>query len=189
MSFARHERNTDPVLFELLKLERRRVERLLRHFVGVDSGRGDFEIAGVEQQVDFRSAAVRMTLRVDRIDRMADGSLSIMDYKTGARKKFLRGDGQPGEIQLIAYASALEEPVSSLTLAFVDGRDEAFSGAGRGYTDEGQWPALLSGWQQLVSNACDEMSRGDVRINSKQGSREARILNLISRYSEICRDA
>lgn len=188
-ALARHQRHCDDVLFELLELERERIKRLLRNFVSADAARDYFEIASVEQQVDFAAAAVRLSLRVDRIDRMADGSLAILDYKTGSKKKFLRSDGQPGEIQLVAYASALDEPVAALALVYIDSRELVFSGAGRGFTDEEEWPDRLQEWQQLVQRACDEMSGGDVRINAAQGIQEARYLNLLSRYTESRRDA
>ncbi len=188
-AFGRHERHCDDVLFELLQLERMRIRRLLKDFVRVDAARGDFEIASVEQQIDFSAAAVNLSLRVDRIDRMADGSLAILDYKTGSKKNFLRSDGQPGEIQLVAYASALDEPVAALALVYIDSREMTFSGAGRGYTEETEWPDLLRGWQQLVQRACDEMSLGDVRVNAVQGAQDARYLNLLSRYTESRRNA
>ena len=188
-AFARHERHCDEVFFELLQLERKRIKRLLKNFVNVDIARDHFEIASVEQQIDFAAAAVRLSLRVDRIDRMADGSLAILDYKTGSKKNFLRSDGRPGEIQLVAYASAVDTPVASLALVYIDSREMVFSGAGRAYTDEEEWPGLLRDWQQLVQRACDEMSAGDVRVNAAQGVQEARYLNLLSRFTESRRDA
>ena len=188
-AFARHERHSDDVLLELLQLERKRIRRLLREFVIADIARDYLEIATVEQQVDFSESGVSLSLRVDRIDRMEDGSLAILDYKTGTRRNFLQSDGQPGEIQLVAYASAMDKPVASLALVCIDSRELVFSGAGRGYTSDEEWPGLLQEWQQLVHRACDEMSRGDVRINAAQGVQEARYLNLLSRYTERRRDA
>ncbi len=188
-AFARHERHCDDVLFALLQLERRRIRRLVRHFVEKDSARDAFEVASVEQEIDFSAAAVKLNLRVDRIDRMADGSLAILDYKTGSKRNFLRSDGGPAEIQLVAYASALEEPVASMALVYIDSREIVFSGAGTGYTNEEDWPELLRNWQQLVQRACDEMSGGDVRVNAAQGVQDARYLNLLSRYTESRRHA
>ncbi|MCP5092950.1 MAG: hypothetical protein GY949_18710, partial [Gammaproteobacteria bacterium] len=76
-AFARHERNTDAVLAELFKLERRRMSGLLRNFVGIDREREDFSIAFVEHEVEFAAANVRLQLRVDRIDRLPDDTLAI----------------------------------------------------------------------------------------------------------------
>lgn len=188
VAFAGHERDTDSVLLELFKLERHRISELLRHFVSIDATREDFAIAHVEHEVSFAEADVRLQLRVDRIDQMPDGTLAILDYKTGARKRFLQSDGQPSEIQLVAYASALDEPVSAVALINIDTREVSFDGAGRGYTDPAGWQDTLCGWKQTVNRACDDLSRGDVRINAAQGVKDARYFNLLSRYTELRRD-
>ena len=187
-AFARHERNTDTILMELFKLERGRVGQLLRYLVAVDLAREKFSIAAVERDVAFAEADVRLQLRVDRIDRLPDGSVAILDYKTGAKKKFLQGDGQPKEIQLIAYACALDDPVGALVLVNIDSREVSFDGAGRGYTDDAGWNDLLASWKLQVIAACKEMSLGDVRINRLQGVKDARYFNLLSRYTELRRD-
>jgi hypothetical protein len=131
---------------------------------------------------------VRLQLRVDRIDRMRDGSLAILDYKTGAKKKFLQSDGRPREIQLIAYASAIEDPVSALALVNIDSREVSFDGAGRGFTGDADWDTWLADWKQLVRSACTDLSLGDVRINGVQGVNDARQFNLLSRFTELRRD-
>ncbi len=188
-AFARRERNTDGVLSELFKLERLRIAQLLRQFVGVDRARAEFAIASVERDVAFAEAGVHMQLRVDRIDRLSDGTLAVLDYKTGAKKKFLQSDGQPKEIQLIAYAFALDDPVSAVALVNVDTREVGFDGAGQGYSDEANWQASLGAWKRIVRIACQEMTGGDVRINAVQGVKDARYFNLLSRYTELRRDA
>jgi len=189
IAFARHERNTDGVLMELFRLERRRIAQLLRHFLGVDVARGEFKVAEVEHTVAFAEAEVSLQLRVDRIDRLSDGALAILDYKTGARRRFLQSNGQPKEIQLIAYACAMDDPVAAVALVNIDTREVSFDGAGRGYTEEAGWDGVLADWKRHVVLACEELSRGDVRINAAQGARDARNLNLLSRYTELRRDA
>ncbi|MBT8089458.1 MAG: PD-(D/E)XK nuclease family protein [Gammaproteobacteria bacterium] len=188
-AFARHERESDGVLMQLLNLERNRVGGLLQRFVAVDLGRGEFSIAAVEHAVGFAEAGVRLQLRVDRIDRLPDETLVILDYKTGAKKKFLQSDGQPREFQLIAYACALDDPVAAVALVNIDSREVSFDGAGRGYTAETDWHDSLADWQRQVRTACKDLSLGDVRINRLQGVRDARYFNLLSRYTELRRDA
>ncbi len=187
-AFYRQERDTDAVLLELFKLERLRVADLLRQFVGVDREREAFAVAELEHEVLFAEADVGLQLRVDRIDRLGDGSLSVLDYKTGAKKKFLRGDGQPQEIQLVAYACALDGLISALALVNVDTREVNFDGAGRGYTDPAAWNETLAEWKRRVAEACVDLSRGDVRINRLQGIADARAFNLLSRYTELRHD-
>jgi hypothetical protein len=176
------------VLKELFRLERHRIDELLQKFVSVDLARGDFTIAAVEHMVAFAEAGVRLELRVDRIDRMRDGTVAVLDYKTGAKRKFLQSDGQPKEIQLIAYACALDAPVSALALVNVDSREISFDGAGQGYTDSAEWSDTIANWKRSVVVACEDLSRGDVRINRAQGIKDARSFNLLSRYTELRRD-
>lgn len=185
---GRHERYADGVLVEMLKLERQRIGRLLRHFVTVDTKRDDFSVECIEEEISFSEAGIYLPLRVDRIDRLPDGTLAILDYKTGAKKKFLRSDGQPRELQLVVYAAAVDGPVSALAVVNIDSRDVGFDGVGQGYTNEADWHDALTAWKREVSRACEQLSDGDVRINAAQSVKEARYLNLLSRYTELRRD-
>jgi hypothetical protein len=187
-AFIRHERNTDAVLHQLLQLERRRIEALLRQFVALDGSRGEFSIASVEGKFDFVSGRVELPLRFDRIDSFDDGSIAIIDYKTGSKKRLLNHSGEVQEIQLFVYACATDVPVSALTLINIDSREISFDGAGRGYRNEDSWAELLQRIKEQIAAACDDLSRGDVRINIEQGVQAARPLNLLTRYTELKRD-
>jgi probable DNA repair protein len=187
-AFSDRERNTDKALMQLFAMERRRVGGLLREFLVLDAARDAFVVASVEREVEFAEAGVHLQLRVDRIDQLTDGSIAILDYKTGAEKKFLTSKGQPREIQLVAYACAVDEPVAALALVNVDSRTMGFNGAGVGYTDPDVWTEQLSEWAALVRSACRELCAGDVRLNSAQAVLDARPLNLLTRFTELRND-
>lgn len=186
-AFSRHERNADNVLLALLAMERLRVAGLLRDFVVVDTARDAFVVASVERSVEFAEAGVRLQLRVDRIDRLADERIAILDYKTGAEKKLLTSKGEPREIQLVAYACAIDEPVAALALVNVDSRSLGFNGAGTGFTNPEEWPEQLATWSGIVRSACEELTAGDVRIDLTQAVADARPFNLLSRFTELRR--
>lgn len=188
-AFSRHERNADKVLLALLAMERRRIAGLLRDFMAIDTARDEFVVASVEREVEFAEAGVRLKLRVDRIDRLEDGRIAILDYKTGAEKKFLTSKGDPREIQLVAYACAVEEPVAALALVNVDSRTIGFNGAGAGYPKSENWPQQLSDWSAVVRAACLALTAGDVRVNMSQTVEDARPLNLLTRFTELRNDS
>lgn len=187
-AFGRHERNADRVLLALLAMERRRVAGLLHSFVKIDAARAPFVVDSVERSVEFVEAGVRLHLRVDRIDRLEDGSIAILDYKTGAEKKLLTSKGEPREIQLVAYACAVDDPVAALALVNVDSRTIVFNGAGTAYSDSETWPEQLAAWTDNVRNACARLTAGDVRVDMSQALADARPLNLLSRFTELCND-
>jgi ATP-dependent helicase/DNAse subunit B len=59
--------------------------------------------------------SIRLRGRIDRIDRLADGSLIVWDYKTGSRRRFSEGDPlQAGTtVQWALYAAAAEQLVDA----------------------------------------------------------------------------
>jgi hypothetical protein len=187
-AFARHEKQSDDVLRGLLALERERVAGLLHEFVASDVERNGFSVVAVERKLELAEAGVRIELRIDRMDRLAGGGLVIIDYKTGAEKLFLDSKGSPREIQLVAYACAVGEPVAALALANVDSRVVGFKGAGEGFGDTQDWEARLAGWSGIVREACREIAQGDVRIDTRQSIDDARPLNLLSRFTELRND-
>lgn len=187
-AFARHERNVDAVLRQLLLLERRRISKLLRQFIAIDAARDSFQVASVEGKFEFVAGHIRLPLRFDRIDSVGEQGIAILDYKTGAKKRLLNRKREVQEIQLFVYACATEAPVSALALVSVDSREIAFDGVGLGYTDIDEWPELLQQVKAQIAAACDEISNGDVRLNIEQGIKSARPLNLLTRYTELRRD-
>ena len=184
----RHLRQGDAVLHQLLQLERDRTLEVVTDFVLKDRQRGDFKVDALEGELEFERGALRLKLRFDRIDRYADGSIGIIDYKTGAARQLLLRDGTVKEVQLFVYAAATDEPVAMLALANLDPRDTGFNGAGRGFTDEGSWQGLLEAVTGDIDAACTQLVAGDVRVIAGQGASKARQLNLLSRYTEMRHD-
>ena len=187
-AILRHERNTDSVLRQLLKLENTRVRRILRQFVDLDARRDDFAVLSVEGKLDFCRGAVRLPLRFDRMDQLPDGGIAIIDYKTGSPKQLVDRRGTIKDIQLFVYAAACEPPASTLMLANIDSREISFSGAGLGFTDEPGWAAILDAANGQIADACRGLTEGDVRVNVQQGAQAARPHSLLSRFAELQRD-
>lgn len=187
-AFARRERYADGVLGQLFALERRRVAGLLRRLVAVDLEREPFQIACVEEALEFSLSGIDLRLRCDRIDRFEDGAVLILDYKTGASKKFLDGRGEPHDAQLVVYACAVRDAVAGMGLYNVDSRSVAIDGAERSMMSPQDWEQTLTRWKTDVATAAGEFQRGDVRINAWQSIKDARPLNLLSRFTELRRD-
>jgi hypothetical protein len=105
-------------------------------------------------------------------------------------KTLLTKDGEPKELQLVVYASAMDEPVGGLVLINVDSREIVYRGAGRSEWDRSPhelWDARLDGWKQLVDDALAQLAAGDVRLNAALTTLENRRLNVLSRIEEIKR--
>jgi probable DNA repair protein len=186
-AFLRHEKNADRVLLQLLALEKYRVAGLLKSVISLERDREPFVIIDTERATDFHMDGVQLGLRIDRIDKLDDGSIVILDYKTGARKQFLDRDGEPKDLQLLVYACAVTEPVADLGLFNIDSRGVDIDGAGQHFTPKIDWDTSLSRWTGLVADAATNLRRGDVRLDALQTNESARTLMLLSRLGEIRR--
>lgn len=187
-AFERQERYSDGVLGQLFALERKRVAGLLRRLVAIDLEREPFQIHSVEETLEVSISGIDLRLRCDRIDRFEDGPVLILDYKTGANKKFLDGQGDPHDIQLVVYACAVNDAVAGMGLYNVDSRLVAIDGAGRSMMSTQDWEQTLTRWKTDVATAAREFQQGDVRVNAWQTIKDARPLSLLSRFAELRRD-
>ncbi len=179
------ERRADDTLRQLLKLERHRVADLLRSVVALDSDRDDFAIAGVETTQAFVAGELELRLRVDRIDRLGNDELLILDYKTGQRRQFVNSAMEADDIQLIVYACAVAEPIAGLAFVNVDSRNVDLNGAGRELTPQLDWESTLAGWRAEVLAAAETFALGDVRLNGALPIKASRSFGLLSRIREL----
>ncbi len=186
-AFQRYERHADALLFNLLALEEARTAQLLRRVLQIDAERPPFTVASVEASTQARVGDIQLHLRCDRIDRAADGSLIILDYKTGVKKKFLTRD-MPREWQLVVYATLPQEAVGALALFNVDSRETFIDGAGPALQETQDWDVRLQEWKAAVLDLATQIARGDVRLNGRLSSRDAAPLALLSRIAELDRD-
>ena len=192
-ALAPHERQADGVLRRLLALERRRLNGILLDFMAVENQRAAFAIEALESKLHLDVHGVGIDLRVDRIDRLADGSLVIIDYKSGALRTLLDREGQPKDVQLVVYAAALGRDVGALALVNLGSSGIRYRAIGRGAEWGGleaeEWERRLGGWKAMVDGALRRFAAGDVRVNVSRGADESRPLGLMSRVEELKRES
>jgi len=115
------------------------------------------------------------------VDRLEDGSLAVIDYKTGAQAEVRAWlDERPRLPQLPAYVQALgPERVSAVAFARVRSGDTGYAGVSR---DDGpfpglrvpgakggprgfdSWEQLLAEWQRRLEALALEYAAGDARL-------------------------
>jgi RecB family exonuclease len=148
-------------------------------------------VVGVETTLGYASSGVLLELRVDRMDRLADGSLLIIDYKTGATKSLLDRHGELLEVQLVVYACAVGGDIGGLALVNVDSRGISYKGTGGsvewGRLTQEAWDRQLQGWKSSVHRAMAQIAAGDVRIDLTPSANRRRTLDVLSRIEELKR--
>ena len=156
-------------------IEAERLTGLVCEWLTVERDRPQaFEVAALERKQRVEIAGLQLDTRVDRIDRLADGSLAVIDYKTGRQVRIDSWfDARPGEPQLPLYCLQQTDDVSAALLARVRhgkpgcafvglSRDAGFApgvetaGAREGF----DWPATLQHWQRALSDLAREVVAG-----------------------------
>ena len=112
-----------------LDLEEIRLARLVSEWLNYEAERVRFSVAGTEVDRTINITGLTLKLRIDRIDRLADGSLFVIDYKTGDVSPKAWDLPRPDDVQLPLYACfALDQDPGGLAFAKLRAFDWEFAG-------------------------------------------------------------
>ena len=173
--------------------------RLLEAWLAIELARPPFALVAREQRFTLDLDGLEVRLRVDRIDRLADGRLLLLDYKTGAARADGWSGERPAEPQLPLYALAAPGDLAGLALARV--RVDEKLGAGlAGIADvelpgckplaafdlPEHWPDALAHWRRVLGALAREFREGIATIGHQhRASAEVDFLGPLNRLQEI----
>lgn len=114
-----------------LELEKVRLTRLVSEWLEYEAARAPFAVANTEVDTSVTIAGLTLKLRLDRVDKLHDGSLLIIDYKTGDVSPKSWELPRPDDVQLPLYAGfavKAGEELGGLVFAKVRAGDSCFAG-------------------------------------------------------------
>lgn len=115
-----------------LELEKLRFTRLITEWLDYETAREDFVVVDAESKTQAHVAALTLSLKLDRLDRLSDGSLLVVDYKSGDVSPKSWDLPRPEDVQLPLYASFCIAPNEALGgLVFAKMRTGRCTFAGR----------------------------------------------------------
>ncbi|TAL77205.1 MAG: hypothetical protein EPN76_08780 [Burkholderiaceae bacterium] len=168
----------------LRDLEVERAGEVLGNWLELELARAPFAVEAVERSFPWSYGSLHLTLRLDRIDRLEDERLAVIDYKTGLGKLDPENHWtrrRPIELQLPFYASLLTKEnaqVGALALARLHARvievkgladgDCGFEGLANpedwpGFAGQ-SWEQVLAQWRAAISGLAQEFVDG-VAVN------------------------
>ena len=161
-----------------IRLEQLRLRDLLKEWLKIESNRSKFEVLEKEEKKIVTFGGIEFHLRVDRIDKLADDSYLIIDYKTGIATKRNWGKDRPKEPQLPLYAITSEYSLSGLAYAILKSGELRFDG----YVEHDNiFPEAkkvevcstkerLDDWKDTLGNLADEFVKGNAVVNPRETS-------------------
>lgn len=115
-----------------LALEERRLERLIMAWLEFERTRAEFVVEKTELERTVNIAGLSLKLRLDRLDRLNDGTFLVIDYKTGAKTDSAWNLPRPEDLQLPLYAGfglEADQDLGGLVFARVrTGNEMSFAG-------------------------------------------------------------
>lgn len=180
-ALAEARRRSSGLTAHLLDLEARWLVRRVLEILECEKARPPFEVESLETARSLLLGPLRLEVRPDRVDRLADGSLVVIDYKTGANADVAAWlEERPSLPQLPAYVHALgADRVAGVAFARVRTGDTGYAGlASRGHEFTGlaapgdrawppgvpSWEVLLADWRRRLEHLASEHASGSVRL-------------------------
>jgi probable DNA repair protein len=180
-ALAEARRSAGELMARLLDLEAEWLESRVLDMVEADRVRPPFQIEALERPIPARIGPLALELRPDRVDRLADGSLAVIDYKTGSRAEVKAWLGErPRLPQLPAYVQALGSArIGAVVFARLRSGDTGYLGLARdgehfpGLAVPGsrgwpkaceRWETLLADWRLRLERLAGEFASGSARL-------------------------
>lgn len=174
-----------PKRFKAMELQRLQI--LIGDWLALEKQRLPFSVIAREAEALLSLSGLTIHLRPDRIDRLPDGSLAIMDYKTGNPGSLPWKDesGRPDEPQLPLYALASEQAVSALLFGKIKTGDSALIGIAESpiTTDTKSAPfkitlteaqqtmeQRIASWRTDLTQLAQGFRAGDARVDPKKST-------------------
>ena len=140
----------------------------------------EFAVAQLEDSQDHELAGFPLRVRMDRLDRLDDGRLIVLDYKSGAAQTFRPLDERPRQPQLLAYAVLAAGTVAGIAAVYLGADQIRWRGAaaepsllpelGRTRTPTAPWPELLGHWRRVVEDLVRDFAAGKSAVDPLPGA-------------------
>ena len=173
------------------EIEGARLKRLVIEWLNYERERAPFAVVACEQAHDVTLAGLSMRLRLDRLDRLQDGTHALIDYKTGNAKVADWLGPRMDEPQLPLYFQTSERAVTVLAFARVKrgirGKVFGFEGVSvvddllpdvvpieqkagmekKGYVS---WDVLTAEWERSLHALATDFIDGANQVDPKNGT-------------------
>ncbi len=180
------------------EVQQKWLEQLLLEWLDVEKNRAqNFKVVSLEKQQQLSIGDLTLNFKIDRIDQLADGTLSLTDYKTGKAHSisYWLGD-RPQSPQLPLYALAehsthgkdSESGISALVFGQVRLGESEFTGvtANQDFMAEDypgkqvpklekarledslkSWPELLNYWSNQLTALAQDFASGKAMVSPR----------------------
>jgi ATP-dependent helicase/nuclease subunit B len=158
------------------KIEHQRLVRLTFEWLHEEKKRSDFRVIAIEDKRSIDLGGLSLTTRLDRVDRLNDERLIIIDYKTGNREPLVKAmcGERPDEPQLPLYLVASQPDATAVVFAHVKTGKMKFKALARdsdllpSVKADPEWEQLVTSWRTDLTRIAESFSEGDAKVSPKK---------------------
>ena len=176
----------------LAEIEQARLVRIIGEWMELERQRQPFTVVDQEERRSVEVGGIEVNIRADRVDRLEDGKLVILDYKSGECGPADWAGARPDEPQLPIYAVSAEAEVAGVLFARLRTGELAFRGLAEspdiapGVRIPERQPSIaqtISDWRSVLDELGRDFREGRAHVNPKDPARTCRYCELPS----LCR--
>jgi RecB family exonuclease len=143
-----------------VETERERLQEVILEWLDVERARQqDFTVETIEHEQKFEVPGLSLNLRVDRIDRLSNGNLVLIDYKSGKQSRPKLSGVRPPEPQLLVYAASVDSAVDGVFFGQLKPRDIKAVGYSRTKQFKGQTAEVKKDWDTYIETSCSNVEK------------------------------
>lgn len=165
-----------------LSLEQQRLEKIIYDWLMIENDRPEFKVKFQEYETKTMIGNIPITVRIDRIDELADGSYVIIDYKTGKNNDIKNWFGpRTDEPQLPLYCIISDKKTIGIAFGQVHPVDMGLIGVSKNniniksiktlpeisYAEAELWDEQLNTWRSTLENLSHDFISGIADVDPK----------------------
>jgi ATP-dependent helicase/nuclease subunit B len=166
---------------QYLGLEKQRLKQLLTDWLDLEKTRPPFTVLNHEKTIQMSLNQLKLTLRIDRIDELANGHKLIIDYKTGKRNDINHWFSERPEQPQLPLYSLLDDKTIGIAFAQIFPGESYFKGVSHydlqikgikllselSKANASNWQEQVADWRAVLTQLSDDFCAGKAAVDPK----------------------
>lgn len=179
-------------------LEKKRIHRLMRNFIALETTRPFFKVVAKEIEKNVLLGPLQIKIRIDRIDRLENDEDVLLDYKTGQTAISDWFGERPRDPQLPLYCVTHDSNPAGVAFGSLKPEGAEFQGLSKfeaclpgvktldktkRFGSESTWEEQRTVWETTLTSLAKDFSDGVANVDPRDGNATCRLCSLKS----LCR--